>query len=379
MNWEKGVVKKEVSSSVKFRQQGELISRFGNAGLLVYLKIDNAKTALQIMRDTNTTEKKFIEIMKFMEEEGMIEKFFDDGEDLEKIPSAPSSAEPSVPPKSSKSLADTFQALDSMEKKREKEKAETQYVDLSDLEEMDPVERKIYEKYSKKGVQVYRTIDGEKTMGEIMAEIDVSEKLLMEILEFLNKEGIIQLETEGETPKEKAGAADEEIRGPAQIHPLRKIIKKHWGIIEENSLRMQVMGKYGTKGNAVFSQVSKLREADEVDVAKRSGIPIDMVGKVFDLLIDKVAVINEQEKEEEIKKKYGFEGYLIHRKFGRESVLLYELIDKNKKMKDIFDLVALPPEETIDIFLYIHKLLNIDIPISREILIKQLKEEMLTS
>ena len=55
-------------------------------------------------------------------------------------------------------------------------------------------EKIVYEKYGQVGVQVYRLVDGNKTGEEIVAETGIPEGELIEILEFMDRNGIIKLQ-----------------------------------------------------------------------------------------------------------------------------------------------------------------------------------------
>lgn len=55
-------------------------------------------------------------------------------------------------------------------------------------------EKAVHEKYGRTGVQVYRMADGKKTGEEILKETGISEDRLIEMLQFMDKKGIIKLE-----------------------------------------------------------------------------------------------------------------------------------------------------------------------------------------
>jgi hypothetical protein len=57
------------------------------------------------------------------------------------------------------------------------------------------VERKLHERFRDEGIKVYLSIDSKKNAEEIKAETGISEARLLEILNFMEGEGIIQLKT----------------------------------------------------------------------------------------------------------------------------------------------------------------------------------------
>jgi hypothetical protein len=74
----------------------------------------------------------------------------------------------------------------------------------------------------------------------------------------------------------------------------------------------------------------------------------------------------------EIRKRYGDDGFSIFKKFGRDGLLLYEMIGKEASLKDIIMKSKLDPDRAIDIFLFIHKVLGLDIPLDRDVIYRQL-------
>ena len=73
-------------------------------------------------------------------------------------------------------------------------------------EELSPVERIIKDKYGETGIKVYKLIDGQRTAEEIIKETGVSESKLVEMLDFMDEEGIIKLEYPGGEKKKEEPA-----------------------------------------------------------------------------------------------------------------------------------------------------------------------------
>ena len=60
--------------------------------------------------------------------------------------------------------------------------------------ELSPVEKIISDKYGDVGLKVYALIDGQRTAEEIMQETGLTEPKLVEILDFMDAQGIIKLD-----------------------------------------------------------------------------------------------------------------------------------------------------------------------------------------
>ncbi len=65
------------------------------------------------------------------------------------------------------------------------------------------MQRKIFEKFGAKGVAVYSAIDGKKSVEEIRAELNMSPEAIVEILEFMESSGVVNLKTIFELEAEK--------------------------------------------------------------------------------------------------------------------------------------------------------------------------------
>jgi hypothetical protein len=75
---------------------------------------------------------------------------------------------------------------------------------------------------------------------------------------------------------------------------------------------------------------------------------------------------------EYVKKKYGDDGYSIYKKYGREGLMLYELIGKEMSFRQMAGMVTTDKDKAVEMFLFIHEVLGIELPIDREVLMRQL-------
>ncbi|MGB9635556.1 MAG: hypothetical protein ACP5H8_03730 [Candidatus Micrarchaeia archaeon] len=66
------------------------------------------------------------------------------------------------------------------------------------------MQRAIFDRYGAEGVSVYSLIDGKKSAEEIRAELNMTPARIVEVLDFMDKEGVIQLKTIFEIEAEKS-------------------------------------------------------------------------------------------------------------------------------------------------------------------------------
>ena len=65
------------------------------------------------------------------------------------------------------------------------------------------MQRKIFDKYGAEGVSIYSAIDNKKSAEEIRAELNMAPERVVEILDFMDKEGVVELKTIFEIEAEK--------------------------------------------------------------------------------------------------------------------------------------------------------------------------------
>jgi hypothetical protein len=76
----------------------------------------------------------------------------------------------------------------------------------------------------------------------------------------------------------------------------------------------------------------------------------------------------------EIQRKYGEDGYSVYKKYGREGVMLYQLIGKDMDLREMARQTSKDVEKVVKIFMFIHKLLGIELPIDEDVLLDRLRE-----
>jgi hypothetical protein len=375
----------------KFKHQGDIIKKFGEAGLNAYNALDGRVTCRQVMERFAIPEQKFSEIVDYM---------------LQNSFAAVSSRAPEAP-------VPTIRPMSQMEERGEPTGAGEEaplVIERRDAPEpkrnLSPLEKIIFDKYAEIGVQVYNLIDGEKTAEEILNETGISEVKLVEILEFMDKEGIIKLEKPesdamaggAEQPRDSTSPQfspyieenperpepintdrKEEPEGAAgggsdepeeDIVPIDKPSFAKLNILQKTEMNASVQFKFGKDGMALLKLVDG--ENDFVDLAVKTRIALASLDEILGYLGKKGFVIFKPLSRQEIKKKYGDDGFSVYKKFGRDGILIYELIGKEGSLKDIISTSKIEPERAVDIFLFIHKVLGLDLPLDKDLIYKQL-------
>jgi hypothetical protein len=249
-------------------------------------------------------------------------------------------------------------------------------------DELSPVEKIIKEKYGEIGLKVYELIDGQRTAEEIMKETGLSESKLVEILDFMDAQGIIKLEyPKGKREEKEKEAAkppteaitpiiDEEIGEIKDVSPVIVPIKAPSNIIKDVQLKAKIILKFGEKGKNVYDAIDG--KNDIIDIAMKVGIPLYEVESILNFLLENKAIFLKPLSRTEIRKKYGDEGYSVYKKYGKEGLMLYELIGKDLTIKQMAERVIKDKEKFANMFLFIYEVLRIDLPLDKEMLYKQL-------
>ncbi|MEW6329301.1 MAG: hypothetical protein AB1468_04240 [Candidatus Micrarchaeota archaeon] len=355
------VQKKELGTIERFKFQSALVKKFGDEGLRAYMKMGAKKTVKQVLDETGLAEDKLLAILDFMDSQGAVK--------FEK-PFKREQTAPEVTPEKPQ------------EKPEERGEAKSEEI-------MSPLEKTIFDKFGKVGVEVYNLIDGEKTAEEILKETGISESKLVEILEFMDEEGIIKLERPGAGAGGEREGEPEEIASPfagpaAPLHDESPIpidgeiriiavdvpIRRDIGIFKKAAVEAELLAKFQNDGRKLWKAIDNKRNTARI--ARETGLSLQRIDTILAFLVDKGAALVEPMTPDEIKREYGAEGMTIYNRFGRNGILMYELIDKRATIRDVLLASKLEPEKAVDIFLFIHKVLGIDLPIEKETLYRQL-------
>lgn len=276
----------------------------------------------------------------------------------------------------------------------EEEKEKPEEIEFSGLEENNedesgesPVEKIIKDKYGDIGIRVYTLIDGARTAEEIMEDTGLDEAKLVEILDFLDEQGIIKLEYpkgKGETdasevvPKEmpidEFGPMIEEETDENQmirnispnITPKRLPIQ----IVKSVQLRAKTMLRFGDLGDKVLAAVDS--KSDLIDLTLKLNLHLYKLMDILNFLKSEGGIELVPMPRTEIRRRYGDDGFTVYKKFGKEGLMLYELIGKEMTIKEMALVVTTNNAIVYDMFLFIYEVLGIEMPINKDALKKQL-------
>ncbi|MCI0503132.1 hypothetical protein L0Y65_00300 [Candidatus Micrarchaeota archaeon] len=274
--------------------------------------------------------------------------------------------------------------------------------------ELSPVEKIISDKYGDIGLQVYSLIDGQRTAEEIMRDTGLTEPKLVEILDFMDEQGIIKLDYPKGAgagapaqPPSGAGFGGPQAAGPAMqqapppgqrkeeggfnpltegeesldeargvASPVEVPIKAPMDIVKSVQTKAKIMLKYGDKGSKLMEQLDG--KNDLIDISLKLDVPLFTIYDMLRFMMESGMIIMKPMSRADVRKKYGDDGYAVYKKFGKEGLMLYELIGKELTIRQMADKITRDKAKIIDMFIFIHKVLGIELPIDRDVLSKQL-------
>ncbi|MBI2079924.1 hypothetical protein HYT84_04100 [Candidatus Micrarchaeota archaeon] len=279
---------------------------------------------------------------------------------------------------------------------KEEEIAPVTEEEENDVEELTPVEKIIKNKYGEVGIKVYNLIDGQKTAEEIMKETGLTESKLVEILDFMDEEGIIKLEYPGEKKgktsevpteekvesqefkpivEEDAMPERESFLREKSIEPIEIPIKTPEDIVKSVYLKTNTLLKFGDKGSKILELIDGKK--DVIEIALKTNSALYEVATVVNFLLEGKGIMLTPLTRTDIRKKYGDEGYAVYKKYGKHGLMLYELVGHDMRIGEMAKRVYKDPknnvDKIVDMFLFIHQILKIDLPVDKELLYKELQ------
>lgn len=400
-------LKREARTSLSaYRDSSLLRKKFGEPAVKLYNMVDSRLTVAELMEKLGLDEERFAEILEFMNNNAMVSV----------VPPSPG------PPQGRGGREDSpdeggESAGDSPEPGEEGAgwPSSAPAGPGGERPLLSPLEKVIYEKYGQVGVRIYNMIDGEKTAEEILRQTGVSEAKLVEILEFMDERGIIKLEkpphAENDDAEEPKGGAEDKSDlpqeprfkpmieeepeekpfvppKPAEKQPEAKDEKgtepevaedmvmvdvpqmEKLTLMQRASMFAELATKFGKHGRVLMDLVDGKR--DFVDLSLATGLSFFDIDSVMAYFGKKGFLSFRQLVREEIKKKYGEDGFAIYKRYGRDGLLLYEMIGKEPSLKDIISKSRIEVDRAIDILVFIHSVLGLDVPIDRNLLYRQL-------
>lgn len=434
------VVKNERSAIDRFKNQSLLRKQFGEEGLKVYSLIGEKHTVGDIISSAGISEERLVEILEFMDENGMIavgaspapekeeagegaeeagekeeevggkeaearevEGEAEDGAGVEEAPLPRKGVrKPSVEEVSGGEKAGEWSAPQKPAGKKPVggsslldggERVEAREAPRGSS--LSPFEKIIFDKFGATGLSVYKLIDGERTAEEILNETGVSEVRLVEILEFMEKQGIIKLEKPKEEVVESVAPSfeaeeralvelpepllEEEEAPPAKVEekidfdeavPIDVPIKQSMGVIQKITLEADLTRKFGGSARKVYNAIDNRK--DTVSLVVETGVSFDSMDEVLAYLGQKGAALFATLSQDDVQERYGKDGLRVYDKYGREGVLLYEFIGRASSLREIVARSQLPPERAVEIFIHIHQVLGLEVPLDKTALYREL-------
>ena len=249
------------------------------------------------------------------------------------------------------------------------------------------IEKIITDKYGAIGMTVYTLIDGEKSAEEIMSETGLTESRLIEILDFFEDKGIIKLEYPGkknvsDNPTKSEGGAEldgsfnpmiDDSTTPSTPKGMSTIdvpVVLPLDIVKSVQLKAKIMLEFGNRGSSLFEAMNGKRNIIDITLDMHSTLMF--VEKVLNFLMSNNVIIMKPMLRDDIKSKFGSDAYKVYKRFGRDGVLLYELIGKDLSIKQMMKKVTIDKDKFIDMFVFIHNVLGVPIPVEKDILRKKL-------
>jgi hypothetical protein len=435
------ITKTEKGPLQRFKNQNLILKKYGEVGLKIYRAITGKRTVKELQKDLGIEKEIFDSIIDYMQEAGMVElvpavaeekpkkvpeEEVPPEEEVEEIP--PEEAEEEITPaeeeveiekpeieaeEEEEEYEEEIKPIgiepveeeeappeeevpEEEEEVPEEEEAPEEEYELGEIEaeeaeeeegeELTPIEKIVKDKYGDIGLQVYNLIDGQKTAEEIMKETGLGESKLIEILDFMDDQGIIKLdypkgkekEVEKPTPKERKEAAEafgpmvgeEAVPGMVTIpSPVEIPVKAPMDIVKSVQMKAKILLKY-KEGGKVFEEMDGKK--DVIDIALKLDIPLYRLYDIINFMLENEMIIMKPITRDAVKKKYGDDGYTVYKRYGREGLMLYELIGKELTIKEMADKVTTDRAKIIDMFLFIHEVLGIELPIDRDVLARQL-------
>lgn len=282
------------------------------------------------------------------------------------------------------------------------------------------LEQIIFDKYGDLGLKVYSLIDGQRTAEEIMRQTGLTESKLVEILDFLDEQGIIKLDypknnsssnnfssssnqnafsggssysgqpnysntqpsypsynTQQTQQPSSGGGFTPMIEGETKNDenspvpfPVEIYSKAPVDIVRAVQIKTKILLKYGDKGNKIMDMVDG--KNDVLDISLKLSIPLYTVYELINFMMENGLLIRRAASRVEVKSKYGDEGYTIYKRYGREGLLFYELVGKEMGIKAMADMVSKDKNKILEMFIFIYQVLGVELPVDKNLLAKEL-------
>ena len=429
------IKKVEETYLMKFKNQVKISKMFGKEAIKVYNAIpkDNWIDEEELAKITGMDKSTVIKIMEFMEKEGMVitpEKEVVKEKVVEKVKEMPTKVlEKGIEPKKvveEKEIKEEFEIKPEIEeikteevremrkteeieeikteeaKKEEKieleretkeeelgfeeeikpefevgtvEKVEEEEIEEKPQLSLSDEEKQIYDAFGESGIEVYKKLKEGKTPREIAISLGMNEGDVNEIKDFLINKGLIEQEVVEEEEKYAPLTGKEEEAVVIKEEDAVKLVKlKNLSFVDKIKDKFSIVMKFKKQGRIIFETLEKEKEITNVELVEKLNIPINTVESVINELKKMNIVETRTLDRDEIRKLFGYDSLAVYKKFGKNGIIMYDLVGKDLPLKEIAKLSSITDKEKVfEIFLFIHKLLGIEIPIDKSLIMKQLE------
>jgi len=152
--------------------------------------------------------------------------------------------------------------------------------------------------------------------------------------------------------------------------PVELPVKAPLDIVKSVQMKAKIMLKFGDKGGKILDMING--KNDVLDISLKLDIPLFTVAGILHFMMENGMLIMKPLSRSDVRTKYGDDGYSVYKKYGKEGLMLYELIGKELTIKQMADKITQDKAQIIDMFIFIHQVLGIELPIDKQVLAKQL-------
>jgi len=355
-----------------------LYRKHGAIGVRIYNLIDGEKTAEEILRETGVSEAKLVEILEFMDEQGIIKL-----EKPEEKPAVESGAGRGAS-QGAKSFGGDFSGGDAGEEERTGGSdggAGKEDSDGSDDGSGDAKDKGNFGGEDSGGGDGNDKGDsdgGDNDAGNAKdkgdGDSDGGEKSAREP----RFKPIVEDVPEGKPfqppavpKKEEKPVKKEEIDEPGEDIVMVDVpVMAHLSMLQKALMFTELSTKFPPAARQLFDMADGKRDFVELSLA--IGMPLFDIDSVMAYFGKKGFITFRQLDRNEIRDRFGEDGFAIYKRFGRDGLLIYEMIGKEASLRDIILKSKVEPDRAIDIFSFIHKVLGLDIPLDRDLIYRQI-------
>jgi hypothetical protein len=155
------------------------------------------------------------------------------------------------------------------------------------------------------------------------------------------------------------------------LSPVDIPVKAPVGIVKSVQIKAKILMKFSDTGGKIYELADG--KNDIIDIFLKVDAPLYAIVEIIQFLLENGGILLKPMPRVDIKKKYGDDGYAVYKKYGKEGLALYELIGKDMSLKQMAGRVVKDKAPLEDMFLFIHQVLGIELPIDKEVLKKQLE------